>query len=408
MTKKTTPSKPNALRIHKGAGVDVEKMVSYGTDKQAEIYRLYHAKGTYTATAKLLGIDHTSVRRAVQAIEVKAAKDGYSPDHDNVRIVPPGFTLKGTSTFYDRDGNPAGQWVKTAVDRDAQMKLLEKAVEAFAEDLPRLAPIPAPLAVNGDLMAVYPIGDAHIGMLAWAEETGESYDLRIAEDLHVKAMQRLVEQAPSCAEAVLVNLGDFLHADNMEGTTTRSGHVLDMDSRYAKMARTAVRILRTMIDTALTKHTRVRVINAVGNHDDTGALMLSICLANVYEGDPRVIVDTSPTPAHYVRWGKTLLGVHHGHSIKAERLPGVMAADRAKEWGETEHRYWLCGHVHHASMKDHPGVQIETFQTLAAKDAYATWGGYRAGRSMSVIMYHAKHGEVGRVKVTPEMLLSDN
>jgi hypothetical protein len=87
-----------------------------------------------------------------------------------------------------------------------------------------------------------------------------------------------------------------------------------------------------------------------------------------------------------------------------EKLPGVMAADRAQDWGETAWRYWLTGHVHHESKREFPGVTVETFNTLAAKDAYAANAGYRAARNMKCIVYHAEHGEVARHTVHPAML----
>lgn len=384
---------------------DEAKLLEFATERQREIYLAVKQHRTQRAAADALGIHQRAVWQAIKSLTDKAARMGHSPAHDMTRTVPDGYRVKGVSTYYNKEGKPAGQWVKSQVDPERMQEIMREALEAFSDELPRALPAPANNnAVSHELMACYPIGDAHIGMLAWAEETGEAYDLKIAEDIHCRAMARLVEMAPACEEAVIVNLGDFLHADNMEGVTTRSGHRLDMDSRYAKMARVAIKTLRAMIATALAKHKRVRVINAVGNHDDTGALMLSICLANVYENEPRVIVDTHPGPCHYIRHGATLVGVHHGHSIKPDRLPGVMATDRAKDWGETTHRYWWMGHVHHQSLKDHPGVTVESFRTLAAKDAYATWGGYRAPRDMKVILLHRDHGEVGRYTVTAEML----
>jgi hypothetical protein len=162
--------------------------------------------------------------------------------------------------------------------------------------------------------------------------------------------------------------------------------------------------MRQCIESALSKHGRVRVINATGNHDDTTSLMLAICLANIYEHEPRVTVDTAPSAFHYFRHGRTMVGIHHGHSTKPDRLPGVMAADRAKDWGETLHRYWWIGHVHHQSLKDYAGVTVESFRTLAAKDAYAHWGGYRAPRDMKCIVLHDQHGEVVRHTVSAAML----
>jgi hypothetical protein len=125
-------------------------------------------------------------------------------------------------------------------------------------------------------------------------------------------------------------------------------------------------------------------------------MFLSVALANIYENEPRVIIDISPAPFHYVRFGKVLIGAHHGHTCKADRLPGVMAADRARDWGETEYRYWMTGHIHHDTLKEYPGVKVESFRTLAAKDAYAAWGGYRSGQDSKCIVMHKEYGEVER------------
>ena len=47
---------------------------------------------------------------------------------------------------------------------------------------------------------------------------------------------------------------------------------------------------------------------------------------------------------------------------------------------------------------------IEQHRTMAAKDSYASRGGYLAGRDAKAITYHKQYGEVGRITITPEML----
>lgn len=333
-------------------------------------------------------------------------RKGYSPKHDMTREVPDGFLVKGVSTYYNRDGKPTGQWVKSAIDRERQLELLREACEAMVEDLPRVAPRGT---LAGEflphLLAVYPIGDAHIGMRAWGEETqGQDWDLTIAERVQCGAMAALVGMAPPAEQALIVNCGDWFHADNMEGTTSRSGHILDVDGRYAKMIRVGIKVMRQCIESALDKHARVRVCNVIGNHDDTGAIWLSIALSHIYAGEPRVQIDTSPAPFMYHEHGKVLIGMHHGHSCKPDRLPGVMATDQAQAWGRTEYRYWYLGHVHHQSVKEYAGVTVESFNTLTAKDAYSAWGGYRAQQNMKCILLHREFGEVGRHTVNPAML----
>lgn len=381
-----------------------ETLLQYATERQAECLLAYWEHGTIRKAADALGVNNRAVWGAIDAVRKKAARQGHSPEHDMTRTVPDGFKVKGVSTYYDKDGKPRGQWVKSAEDRERQLEIMREAIEAMAEDLPRLAAVPAPTDTDGRLMACYPIGDLHVGMLSWPEETGEDWNLQLAEQIQCAAMARLVALSPAAEVATIINLGDWFHYDNMEGVTSRSGHSLDRDGRFAKMARVGVKIMRQCIDSALKKHGRVHVINVGGNHDDTAAIMLRVCLANAYENEPRVTIDQTPGGFNYFRHGSVLVGCHHGHSAKAERLPGVMASDRAKDWGETVHRYWWTGHVHHQSLKDFPGVTVESFRTLAAKDAYASWGGYRAPRDMKCIVLDVDDGEVLRITANVGMV----
>lgn len=77
----------------------------------------------------------------------------------------------------------------------------------------------------------------------------------------------------------------------------------------------------------------------------------------------------------------------------------MLATDRAKDWGETVHRSFFFGHIHSETVKEVGTVRVESFNTPAAKDAYAAGGGWRSGRSMSSITFHRKDGEIGRQRV---------
>lgn len=385
-----------------------EGLLEYATERQAEYLTAYWEHGSYKKAAASLGVHPRAVWGGIAAVRNKATRQGYAPEHDMTRTAPDGFHVKGVSTYYDKEGKTAGQWVKTSIDRERQAEILQEAIRAMAAELPALpANTYQPADTDTRLMACYPIGDLHVGMLSWPDETGEDWNLELAERIQCGAMARLVELSPACDRATIINLGDWFHYDNMDGVTTRSGHSLDTDGRYAKMAHVGVKIMRQCIESALKKHKHVRVLNVIGNHDDTGAIMLSVCLAQLYADEPRVTVDTSPAGFMYFRHGRTLVGCHHGHSCKADRLPGVMAADRPHDWGDSTYRYWWIGHVHHQSVKDYAGVSVESFRTLAAKDAYAHWGGYRAPRDMKCIVLDVAFGEVARHTVNPLMLMGE-
>ena len=350
----------------------------------------------------LVGRHSFAITPEMEAREAADARIGIAPEYGIDAPLPAGLRLKGVSTL-TRNNRGEPQWIKADADREAQAKLLRAAVEAMAADLPRVKPRKATGTWRDDLLTVYPLGDPHFGMLSWPDETGEDWNLDLARQIHCDAMAALVQASPPTETAVVVNLGDALHFDSMEAKTPRSGHLLDADGRYAKIIDVAIVTMRQCIESALSKHKRVHVICVPGNHDETGGMWLARLLAIAYEREPRVTVDTSPGLFAYYRFGKVLIGVHHGHACKPDKLPGVMAADRAKDWGESEHRHWLTGHVHHESRKEYAGVTVESFGTLAAKDAYATNGGWRSGRSMQAIVYHAEHGEVARSKVTAAM-----
>jgi hypothetical protein len=248
------------------------------------------------------------------------------------------------------------------------------------------------------------MGDPHIGMLSWRHETGDDFDLKIAERNLVAAVDRLVGLAPPSKRALIVNLGDFYHSDNKEGRTARSGNSLDVDSRWDKVLRVGIMAMVRCVDRALEKHECVRVINEIGNHDDHSSIMLGVCLSHHFRDNPRVEIDTSPARYHWYEFGLNLIGVTHGHGAKARDLPGVMAADRSEAWGRTKFRFWLCGHVHHESKKEYPGAIVETFRTLAARDAWHHGEGYRAGRNMVCDVYHRTRGRILRHEVGVEEL----
>jgi len=359
------------------------------------------------AAAKELNVNDGTIRQAVERVRARAAKMGYAPDHDLNKPTTAPFVVKGTSTLYDEEGKPKLQWVKTNLDREAQIEIMKQAVEALCEDVKPVKAIPAPPDVNDQLMSIYPWGDPHVGMYAWADEVGENFDLSIAEQDMCNAVDYLVERSPPSKRGVLVNLGDFFHYTNMVGSTERSGHILDRDSRTAKMIDVGVRIIKRCLERMREKHEIVELINAPGNHDETFAHFLNILFRNLYANENRVIVHDAPTTRHYLQHGKCLIGVVHGHQTKDKDLPGIMAAEKPKEWGETKHRVFFRGHHHHDSRIEYTGpCFVEMMRTLSPGDAYAVGGGYLSGRDMKCIVMHEEFGEQMRLTCGIDVLRS--
>lgn len=370
------------------------------SDRQREIIQAYLKEGTARKAAKFLGANAGHVCRVVQKIKTRAALKGHSPEHDMTKTVPDPFIVKGTSTYYNKDGVPTGQWVKTTLDQERKEAVVREMCEALAESVARKAkPIVAPASADHDLLTAYLFADLHLGMYAWAEETGNDYNCEIAEQNLCAGIQRLVDRSPDSKEALLVNLGDFFHFDDDSKRTRASGHILDGDTRWLRVTRIGIRCLRYCVDALLRKHRKVTLINEIGNHDDQSAMMLNVILEAYYHNEPRLLIDTSPQYYHYYRFGKVLIGTHHGHKAKPADLGGIMATDRAKDWGETEFRYWFTGHIHHETSKEYRGYVHQSMSPLAALDVYSASNGYRSQRGMESVIFHREWGEEDRNRV---------
>jgi hypothetical protein len=309
--------------------------------------------------------------------------------------MPKGFAVRHISTLVDGvTGETKQQWIKTSAQNDERLDWLQ-AIRDSVGPLPDIELSSLPTSQDRDLLAVYPVGDPHIGLLAWHEDAGENFDMDIAERNLVSAFKHLVDLAPSAHEALLIFIGDNAHADGQSNTTTKGTRV-DVDGRTVKMARTTIQIGRRAVDLALQKHGRVRLIWERGNHDELIAAMTALAFSLIYESEPRVSVDVSPEMFHWFRFGANLIGTHHGDKVKPMDLLGVMAVDRQQDWGETKHRRFYLGHYHHQMVKEVPGLICEYLPTLASSDAWHRSMGYRSQRAMYMDVFHRERGHVNR------------
>jgi hypothetical protein len=380
------------------------QLASFATVRQLEILEAVEKHGSQRAAAKALGVNKNAVDGAMKALKKKAALQGYSPAHDMTRTVPDGFKVKGVSSLYV-DGKLSSQWIKSTIDDERREALIRETLAVLAEDVKGLAPsVPGPSHASDDLAAVIPVGDPHFGLYTWAQECGDDFDTDIARKLSIAAADRLISSAPDCSVAVLLLLGDIMHANDQSNQTPAHKHQLDVDSRFVRVIRVAIETYRHMILRMLERFPRVVVKLLPGNHDPQAVWALAYALHAYFANETRVEVDLGPSKFWYFQFGKVLIGSTHGDTVKPERLPGIMAADKPMEWGTARHRYWYTGHIHSKNATEFPGVQWESFRTLAAQDAYAASHGYRSGRDMVLIVHHREHGEVERHRCDVGML----
>ncbi|MEZ7226011.1 hypothetical protein NO989_04420 [Alteromonas sp. DY56-G5] len=348
--------------------------------------------------AEAYNMTHSVVLRRIKALK----ETGYDPDNDRDYNNPENHPVAGYSTLVrhksanDSSTGKVLEWVKTRVDVREQMDAATAMLDTMISDIKPLPVIPFRNKVaSTDQFTVIPIGDPHIGLMTWSKEVGEDWDIKIADRVYRKVFKRLLSNLPDTEECILVNTGDFFHADNIQGETSRSKHKLDLDGRHGKWLDAGFVVIRMFIDACLRKYKKVEFINVPGNHDDILGRAIGSYVWQLYRDNPRITVQKGDSPFQYVKRGKVLLGFAHGHTCRLSSLPGKMADDQFKLWGKTTYRHWITGHVHHNSwtqFKEHPGCKVETVGIIPPKDAYAHGGAYGAARGIQGIIFDKKIG----------------
>jgi UDP-2,3-diacylglucosamine pyrophosphatase LpxH len=242
------------------------------------------------------------------------------------------------------------------------------------------------------LWGVIDLADLHFGGKSWRHMTGADYDLSIASRLVRDTASRLLSRSPDVGRRSIVLAGDIMHYDTISGTTT-GGTIVDRDSRLPKTLDETISAIKWVIEeSADDKPTEVVVVP--GNHDSAMAWTIQKILAEKYENDGRVTVNTQYTSRKYLTHGKNLIGVTHGDKAK-KRLAGLMALEAADLWSHCTHREWHTGHLHHqaAEVSTIDGVIIRTLPTIVPSDNWHTEMGFiGAERAMQGFVYSPEGG----------------
>lgn len=325
-------------------------------------------------------------------------KSGIAPNPAQFEIVPAGHHVTATSTYVRADGQIGGQHIRAEHDkiaRDAAVLAAWSRHAALYAGLADVAPAPDKARLNDDLIGVIPLGDPHLGMLAWAPETGDHFDTAIACRELLACVRELVDDMPACPRVIITNLGDALHAQDDSNRTPGHGNQLDVDGRFSKVLDACHVLFRGIVDAALAKFGHVTFRNLPGNHDPRVASEIAMWLAAVYEREPRVTIAPAFAAHQYDHFGTNLIGWHHGDRTRKTELPAIMASDHDGAgtglWGQTSEHVWHVGHEHHTTVLETPSCLVRVHNTLAGRDQYHA-GRYRAKRMLQAYAYHRLYG----------------
>jgi len=349
------------------------------TPRQQQAYDLYAAqeKKSITEVAFKLGITRSTasdlIRQAKARIE---SKKRLAPVE-----VPTGMRLTKTTVAYDAQGNVEREWRRLS----PQAQALEALADRLAIDVEGKGSAPVRKerkTERDDHLLEIAISDAHIGMYAWKDETGQGeYDVSVATDAVLRAVDDITSRCRP-HKTVLVFNGDTIHADNRSGKTERSGNVLDVDGRYAQILDHTVQCIQGAVDAAARVSKHVALLVVPGNHDWHTAICMGRILAAYYHKAKNVSVVGGSRPRYAMQWGDCMLSWAHGDRIKPSEWAKLIPAEYPSLWGATKKRFLHLGHVHHkrafapVTVDEQAGLVVEYLSALCPPDAYHVESGY--------------------------------
>ena len=230
---------------------------------------------------------------------------------------------------------------------------------------------------DSGLMLEVNIADHHFGKLSWPVETGGApYDLKIAEAMFVRAVDKLLERAKGYSfERILFILGnDFLHANSVDGSTF-NGTQLDTEGRFQKTYWVARKAVCSAIE-RMREIAPVKVAVIYGNHDRTSMWTLADSVECFFHGDPRVEVDNRPIYRKYEQWGTCGLMFTHGDLGRRNDFPLLFATECPEVFGSTTCREVHTGHLHTTKTEEFHGVRVRILPSLTPADAWHSENGY--------------------------------
>lgn len=239
--------------------------------------------------------------------------------------------------------------------------------------------------------------DIHIGKLASAFESGESYDNQIAVQRVLSGVIGILNKVSSFSIDKIVFIGgnDILHVDNPQRTTT-SGTPQDTDGMWHSNFLIAKNLYTNIIEMLL-PIADVHFVFNPSNHDYTNGYFLAQVIQTYFRNSENVTFDCSISHRKYFTYGNNLIGTTHGDGAKVTDLPLLMAHE-AVDWSKCKHRYIYTHHVHHKNSKDYMGVCVESMRSPSGTDSWHHRNGYQhAPKAVEAFLHSKDFGQIARI-----------
>lgn len=255
----------------------------------------------------------------------------------------------------------------------------EKLVEQLKEHIGVLPRKKVPQK-KGQLLAELMITDHHLGKQGFDPETLElTWSIEEALGVYQDIVDFTLSRLPlnEVERFILPTGNDLLHVDSNLGTTTK-GTQISNECFWLNLFRYGKEAVVCAIDRLL-EYAPVTAVFIPGNHDFNGVLALSEVIRTAYSNNPNVEIMSSARGREWYKYGKNLLGWHHGNSCTPQKALTAMMADVPHWIGETTFRTVHVGHLHTSirtesislkTLEEVPGLIYEVCPTVTPTDRW--------------------------------------
>jgi hypothetical protein len=312
---------------------------------------------------------------------------------------------------YDRKDTYKGDAISPMVSVKVTLapKVAEIAIrELFAELLeeakgfsPKYPKITYPKLDEG-VMYEISMPDIHLGLLAWAEESGTDSDLKLTEALVNKVTNQLIAHVKHMpVSRILFPIGNDYFNVNDKKEETIHGTRQQEDTRWQKTFRRGHQLMVQQID-KLQTIAPVDVPVIPGNHDEERAFYMGEVLSARYRNCPNVTVDNRAVKRKYYAYGVNLIGLTHGYYEKPANLCNLMPLEVPQLWAASKYREFHLGDKHHKKdiltfTEEFTGVTVRITRALSAASTWAFDKGFlgalRAGEGF---VWHPTKGLIAQ------------
>ena len=244
-----------------------------------------------------------------------------------------------------------------------------------------------PLFDEGEELALeINFSDLHIGMLSWGKEVGEDYDYKIAFDNIRRVLEKIERKIYNLpvTKVYLCFLGDFLHIDTEEGTTTK-GTKVDTDSRPKLMIIRGNEIVMEIIERLAIVDTEVKWVE--GNHSRNIEFAVFNSQPFIFKNYKHIKFDVTPIERKFFVFGENLIGLEHGEINKQNEFNWLQIEART-EWGLTSYAEQHSGHIHHESVKTKGGIVKRSNPAFTGVSKYEFHEGYHSFSRVVGYLWH--------------------